>query len=193
MGIRDWLPAIFRSPSLHAEDANSADGAPVVSNGKPSLVVHDRAPAAEEAEILGNEMPPEGAAQTIEYVTFSSFASSANHFDLRISFSYSSSSAATNTIRLIDRNRNRSTWEIYRNPNGPDGTPNPFSSLRDTVPRPFISLPSTEVYPSSPRGPLRIVNTGSPTDAQALLGFVRPPDHTVRPTFYILHVSECKV
>jgi hypothetical protein len=76
-----------------------------------------------------------------------------------------------------------STWETYRDPDGPKGTPNPFSSLRESVPRPLVSLPSTEVYQLSPQGPLRIVNndspSDSPSDAQTLPGFVKPPGFTV--------------
>lgn len=84
-----------------------------------------------------------------------------------------------------------STWQTYRHPDGPKGTPNPFSSLRESVPRPFVSLPSTEEYQLSPKGPLRIINydprsesssdspSNSPSDAQTLSGFVKPPDFTV--------------
>ncbi len=62
MGIRDWLPAILRSPDPRVEDANSAAGAPVASNGKLPLVAQDGALAAEEANPFGNEKPPKDAA-----------------------------------------------------------------------------------------------------------------------------------
>jgi hypothetical protein len=62
MGVRDWLPAILRSPDSRVEDANSAAGAPVASNEKLPLVAHDGALAGEQAKLFGNDKPSQDAA-----------------------------------------------------------------------------------------------------------------------------------